>query len=69
MVQVEGDELWQTPEGPLADRRQVVVAQIKELEPQKLDCSDVFICLVWKREIESDIERDIERKKDNRKNI
>ena len=42
---MEGDELWQTPEGPLADRRQVVVAQIKELERQKLDCSDVFICL------------------------
>ena len=57
MVQVEGDELWQTPEGPLADRRQVVVAQIKELEPQKLDCSDVFICLcvcVRKREIKSE---------------
>ena len=42
---MEGDELWQTPEGPLADRRQVVVAQIKELERQNLDCSDVFICL------------------------
>ena len=42
---MEGDELWQTPEGPLADRRQVVVAQIKELERQQLDCSDVFICL------------------------
>ena len=57
MVQVEGDELWQTPEGPLADRRQVVVAQIKELERQKLDCSDVFICLcvcVRKREIKSE---------------